>query len=535
VKIVQTINGHGEKIYRMNNTRSDINNTSKNNDYILEFKNISKSFPGVQALTNVNFGIKRGTVHVLVGENGAGKSTLFKIINGLYKADEGEVLFGGVPLHVHGPTEALKIGISMIYQELNIIKEMTVLENLYLGREKPAGIPLFINSKGMLEEAKSYMEKQGLVFNLNEKMKNLSVAEAQLLEITKAISVNAKIILMDEPTSSLTEKEFKFLIQKIFELKKLGITIIYVSHKLEEVFQVGEYVTVLRDGQVINTVPIEKTNISEIVEMMVGRKMTEVYPAKQCEIGEPVFEIKNFSRKGVFSNINLVLKRGEILGISGLIGAGRTEIARAVIGLDPKDSGEVFLNGKLLKILTCNDAISKGIVLVPEDRRGQGLSLIHSVADNVGVVSYRHVFKSFWLKHQSIKELVQKMIGRLTIKTPSIDTKTQLLSGGNQQKVVLGKWLSIEPRILILDEPTRGIDVGTKYEIYKLMHEMCKNGASIILIDSDLNEIIGMSDRVMVINSGRLAGILEKHEIGAAAIMHLAVGTKVKEMNNEKD
>ena len=410
---------------------------------------------------------------------------------------------------------------------------MTVLENMYLGREKPAKISSFIDNKGMLEEAKSYMEKQGLKFNLNEKMKNLSVAEAQLLEITKAISVNAKIILMDEPTSSLTEREFKFLIEKIFELKKLGITIIYVSHKLDEIFQVGEYVTVLRDGQVINTVPIEKTSIPEIIEMMVGRKMTEVYPPKQCEIGEPVLEIKNFSREGVFSGINFALNRGEILGISGLIGAGRTEIARAIIGSDPKDSGEVYLNGKLLKIHTNKDAISLGIALVPEDRRGQGLSLIHSVSDNLGLVSYRHVFQSFWLKHKGIRELVGEMIVRLSIKTPSLETKTQTLSGGNQQKVVLGKWLSIKPRILILDEPTRGIDVGTKYEIYKLMHKMCEEGVSIILIDSDLEELIGMSDRVLVISGGKFAGILEKHEIEAAAIMHLAVGAKAKEFSDE--
>ena len=510
-------------------------NAENPNDFVLEFRNISKSFPGVKALNDINFGVKRGTVHVLVGENGAGKSTLFKIINGLYKADKGEVLFDGVPLHLNGPSEALKTGISMIYQELNIIKEMTVLENLYLGREKPAKIPFFVNGKGMLEEAKSYMDKQGLKFNLNDKMKNLSVAEAQLLEITKAISVNAKIILMDEPTSSLTDKEFKFLIEKIFELKKLGITIIYVSHKLDEIFKVGEYVTVLRDGQVINTLPLEKTNISEIVEMMVGRKMTEVYPVKQCVIGEPVFEIKNFSREGVFNNINFVLNRGEILGVSGLIGAGRTEIARGIIGLDPKDSGEVFLNEKPLNIHTCNDAISKGIVLVPEDRRGQGLSIIHSVADNIGVVSYRHIFKSFWLKHKNIRDLVKEMIDKLSIKTPSSETRTQTLSGGNQQKVVLGKWLSVKPKILILDEPTRGIDVGTKYEIYKLMHNMCKDGVSIILIDSDLEELMGMSDRVMVISEGKLTGMLEKNEIKASEIMHLAVGTKVKEQNNEQD
>jgi ABC-type sugar transport system ATPase subunit len=413
-------------------------------DYILEFRHISKSFPGVKALSDITFGIKRGTVHVLVGENGAGKSTLFKIINGLYRADKGEVLFEGKPIHLNGPSEALKAGISMIYQELNIIKEMTVLENMYLGREKPAKTPLLIDNKGMLEEARSYLDRQGLNFNLNEKMKNLSVAEAQLLEITKAISVNAKVILMDEPTSSLTETEFKFLIQKIFELKNLGITIIYVSHKLEEIFQVGEYITVLRDGRVINTVLAGNTSIPEIIEMMVGRKMTEVYPPKQCEVGDIVFEVKNLNRKGVFSDINFFLRKGEILGVSGLIGAGRTEIARAIIGADPKDSGEVYLEGEPIKIRTCQDAIARGIVLIPEDRRGQGLSLIHSVADNIALVSYRHMFRGVWLRHREIGELVKAMIASLTIKTPTSETKVQSLSGGESAEggagqVALGK------------------------------------------------------------------------------------------------
>jgi inositol transport system ATP-binding protein len=493
-------------------------------EYILEFRHISKTFPGVKALSDINFGIRKGTVHVLVGENGAGKSTLFKIINGLYKADEGEILFKGRSIHLNGPSEALKAGISMIYQELNIIPEMTVLENMYLGREKSGKSSLFLDNKSMIKEAETYLEQQGLSFNLKTKMKNLSVAEAQLLEITKAISVNAEIVLMDEPTSSLTEKEFQFLIKKIHELKELGITIIYVSHKLEEIFQIGEYITVLRDGHVINTIPANETGIPEIIEMMVGRKMTEVYPPKQNEIGDIIFEIKRFNREGIFRNISFSLRRGEILGVSGLIGAGRTEIVRSLIGIDPKDSGEVYLEGKLLKIRTNEDAIKNGIVLIPEDRRKEGLSLIHSVADNVALVSYQNVFKSVWLRHKEIKTLVTKMIRMLTIKTPSMETKVETLSGGNQQKVVLGKWLSVDPQILILDEPTRGIDVGTKYEIYKLIREMCKKGVSIILVDSDLEELMGMSDRVLVVSQGNLTGVLEKKDINAARIMHLAVG-----------
>ena len=502
------------------------NSVENSDDYILEFRNITKRFPSVVALDDVSFGIKRGTVHVIVGENGAGKSTLLKIIKGIYKADEGEIYFDGEPFVASGPTESLMKGISMIYQELNIIPEMTVLENMYLGRELQRKSRVLIDKKAMLQSAERYMEQQNLNFNLGDKMKNLSVAEAQMLEIVKAISVNAKIILMDEPTSSLTEKEFEYLVKKIADLKAQGITIIYISHKLEEVFQVGDYITVLRDGQHIGTAPAAEMDIPTIIEMMVGRKMNEVYPPKLCDIGEVIFEVKNFNRKGVFEDINFTLRKGEILGISGLIGAGRTEIARSIMAEDPKDSGEVYLNREKLKINSVNDAISYGIAHTPEDRRRKGLVLMHSVGDNIPLVAYQHLFKSAWLKHREIKKLVTDMIKRLSIRTPTAAKKTETLSGGNQQKVVLSKWLAVDPKILILDEPTRGIDVGTKYELYKLMHEMCNNGVSIILIDSDLEELIGMSDRALVVSQGRVAGILEKEEISANAIMHLAMGGK---------
>ncbi len=499
-------------------------NADNQNDYILEFRNITKRFPGVKALSDVNFGIKRGTVHVIVGENGAGKSTLLKIINGLYTADEGMAYYDNKPLKVNGPADALQAGISMIYQELNIIPEMTVLENMYLGREIKSKASIFIDTKKMTSEAESYMESQGLKFNLKDKMKNLSIAEAQMLEITKAVSANAKIILMDEPTSSLTEKEFKYLMDKIFELKEQGITIIYISHKMEEIFQVGDYITVLRDGEHINTLPAAETDMTHLVEMIVGRKMTEIYPPKICEIGETVLEVKDFSREGVFENINFTLKRGEILGMSGLIGAGRTEIARAMIAADDKNSGQLFLNGKEVSITSIDKAIENGIVMVPEDRRNQGLVISHAVNENISLVAYKHVFHSMFIKHKEVKEMVDEMIAKLSIKTPTKSTLVSTLSGGNQQKVVLGKWLSVSPSILILDEPTRGIDVGTKYEIYKLMHEMCNNGVSIILIDSDLEELMGMSDRVVVISDGKLAGTLEKDEINATSIMNYAVG-----------
>ena len=493
-------------------------------EYILEFRDICKSFPGVKAMSNVSFGIGKGCVHVLVGENGAGKSTLFKVINGLYKADSGEVLFEGKPLNVNGPAESLKAGIAMIYQELNIVPEMTVLENLYLGHELKKKRGPFLNKKGMYAEADEFLKAQGLSFNLDGKMKNLSVAEAQMLEIVKAISSKARVILMDEPTSSLTESEIEFLFKKINELRDHGITVIYVSHKLDEIFRIADYITVLRDGMHINTMRAEDTSIPDIIEMMVGRKMTEVYPPKTCSIGEVRFRVEDFNRDGVFSDISFELRRGEILGVAGLIGAGRTEIARSIMAMDPKKSGRVYLDGKELKIKDVNDAITNGIVLVPEDRRRQGLTLIHSVADNIALVSYQHIFKSPWLKHKGIRKLVDDMIKMFSIKVPNPETKAETLSGGNQQKVVLGKWMAVDPCVLILDEPTKGIDVGTKYEIYKLMHQMCERGVSILMIDSDMEELIGMSDRVIVIHEGRIRGELKKGEINSKAIMNYAVG-----------
>ncbi len=500
------------------------NRANSSSEYILEFRHVSKSFPGVKALSDVSFGIRKGCVHVLVGENGAGKSTLFKVINGLYKADKGEILFDGAPLHVNGPSDALQTGIAMIYQELNIIPEMTVLENLYLGHEIRGKKGPFLDSKKMTRQAREYLEEQGLSFNLKSKMKALSVAEAQMLEIVKAISSNAKVILMDEPTSSLTESEIEFLFKKINELRDRGITVIYVSHKMDEIFRIADYITVLRDGQHIRTVEAKDTSIPDIIEMMVGRKMTEVYPAKTCEIGDVRFRVENFNRPGVFRDISFELRSGEILGVAGLIGAGRTEIARSIMAMDPKQSGEVYLDGKQLKIRDVNDAITNGIVLVPEDRRRQGLTLIHSVADNIALVSYQHIFKSAWLKHRAIRELVDKMIRLFAVKVPSPSTKAETLSGGNQQKVVLSKWMSVEPSVLILDEPTKGIDVGTKYEIYKMMHQMCDRGVSILLIDSDMEELIGMSDRVIVVHEGRIRGELQKGEISSQAIMNYAVG-----------
>lgn len=502
---------------------NNVSQVSDKPDYVLEFRNISKRFPGVLALNGISFGIRRGTTHVLVGENGAGKSTLLKVINGIHKPDTGEVLLDGEKFAGNGPMDALKAGIAMIYQELNIIPEMTVLENMYLGREIMHNG--FMDKKAMYKKAREFLDAQGLQsYDLNRKMKDLSVAEAQMIEIVKAISANAKVILMDEPTSSLTEKEVDYLFDKIKELKEAGISIIFISHKMDEIFRVADYITVFRDGEHIKTMPADETDIPHIIEMMVGRAMKEVYPKKTCEIGEEIFRVENFNQYGVFQDVNFSLRKGEILGFSGLIGAGRTEIARAIMGMDPHETGDVYLNGKKLKIHNVNDAIAAGLALVPEDRRRQGLVLMHSIAENIGLPAHRHVFHSPWVKKKGLRTLVGKMMKALAVKAPSAQTRAETLSGGNQQKVVLSKWLSVEPKILLLDEPTRGIDVGTKYEIYKLMHEMCEKGVSILLFDSDLEELMGMSDRVLVVSQGRIVKEFDRSEATAQSIMQYAVG-----------
>lgn len=493
-------------------------------DYILEFKNVCKVFPGVKALDDISFGVRKGTIHCLMGENGAGKSTLMKVIDGLYKPDGGEVLFEGKPWRPKGSAEARLQGIAMIHQELNIIPEMTVAQNIYLGRELMEKNGLLLDDKKMLKEADSYLQEQGLHYDLTRKMGELSIAEAQMIEIVKAISCNAKIILMDEPTSSLTEKEVSYLIHKIYELKEQGITIIFISHKLDEVMEIADYISVFRDGTHVVTDQASAFTRASMIEKMVGREMKEVFPARTAVIGDPLLEVKNLTRKGVFEDVSFHVKKGEILGVSGLVGAGRTEIARAMVGLDPKDAGEVWCEGKKLEIKGVNDSIQAGIAMISEDRRRYGLILKRDIKENISMVSLRHLFKKEVIPLRKEANLVTSMIKKFAIKAPSAEIETRTLSGGNQQKVVLAKWMSVEPKVLIMDEPTRGIDVGTKYEIYKMMNEMTEQGMSIIMINSDMEELLGMSDRILVIREGKLAGELSRAEACPEAVMDLAVG-----------
>ncbi len=500
-----------------------------NEDAILEFNGISKEFPGVKALDNISFQILRGTIHCIVGENGAGKSTLMKVINGLYKPERGNIIFDHKPWAPKGSSQARMQGIAMIHQELNIVRNMTVVENMYLGREIYKKNKITLDDGKMYHDAKKFLQEQGLNYDLKKKMGDLSLAEAQMIEIVKAISCNAKIILMDEPTSSLTEKEVDFLLNKIFELKRQGITIIFISHKLDEIFRIADYISVFRDGQHISTDRAETYTRASLIEKMVGREMKSVYPPRNSEIGEVLLKVKNFSRKGVFENVNFEVHKGEILGISGLVGAGRTEIARSLIGLDPKDCGEVYINGNKVEIKSINDSIRNGIAMVPEDRRRFGLILLRDIKENTSIVALKHLFKKSIIPLKKEKKIVDDMMKRLAIKAPSSATETRTLSGGNQQKVVIAKWMSVAPNILIMDEPTRGIDVGTKYEIYKMMNDMTDQGMAIIMINSDMEELLGMSDRVIIIRQGRVAGELTRKEANPESIMSMAVGGKKHE------
>lgn len=493
-------------------------------DTILEFKNICKEFPGVKALNNISFSIKRGTIHCIVGENGAGKSTLMKVINGLYKPESGSIEFDGRPWNPKGSAQARMQGIAMIHQELNIVSEMTVVQNMYLGREMFGKNRISLDDKGMYAEAEKYLREQGLQYDLNMKMKQLSLADAQMIEIIKAISCNAKIILMDEPTSSLTEKEVAYLIKKIFELKEQGITIIFISHKLDEVFQIADYISVFRDGTHIMTGQASEYTRASVIEKMVGREMKEVYPPRNPKIGDVLLKVENFNRKNVFRDINFEVHRGEILGISGLVGAGRTEIARSVIGLDPKDSGTVYCDGEKLEIRNVNDSIRYGIAMISEDRRRYGLVLLRDIKENISMAALKHVFRKKVIPLKKEKKVVADMMKKFAVKAPSSATITRTLSGGNQQKVVLAKWLSVAPKVLIMDEPTRGIDVGTKYEIYKMMNQMTDQGMAIIMINSDMEELLGMSDRILIIRQGRMAGELSREEASPESVMNLAVG-----------
>lgn len=497
-------------------------------DVILAMNHISKSFPGVKALDDVSFHVRRGTVHALMGENGAGKSTLMKCLFGIYSLDEGEILFEGKPVHFHNPKDALNAGISMIHQELQPIPYRSIDENLWVGRyptKKLLNILSVVDHKKMRKDSIDLLKKVHLKIDPKKLLKELSVSQIQSIEIAKAISNEARIIIMDEPTSSLTLQEVDQLFLIIESLKKLGVSIIYISHKMEEILKISDEVTIMRDGKYIGTWASKELTMEKIIKNMVGRELVNLYPPKTNVPKDVSLEVKDFTSVNPksFKHINFSARKGEILGIGGLVGAQRTELVEGIFGMRHISKGELSLYGRKFTVKHPRDAISKGIALVTEDRRGNGIFGVLSVRDNVAVASLDD-FVDFHIKlnNKKLNKLAEDNIKKLRIKTPNSKTKIQSLSGGNQQKVIISRWLTTEPDVFILDEPTRGIDVGAKYEIYNIMIELASQGKTIIMISSEMPELLGVSDRIMVMCEGRLSGILDRSEANQEKIMELA-------------
>ena len=470
-------------------------------NYRLEVRNLHKRFPGVYAIKGVSFQIAPGEVHALVGENGAGKSTLMKMITGEYTPDEGEIFHNGEQIKPKSIADSQKKGISMIHQELAPLPDMTIADNIFLGQEIMNG--KFLNDHEMIEQTKDILREYGMDFDPRLKVGRLSVAQIQMLEIIKAVRKNADIIIMDEPTSSLSDEESQKLFRIIKELTDKGVSIIYISHRLEEILKLTDRITVLRDGEYIKTVDAKGVTQNELVEMMVGRSLDQIYPKEKVGIGDVVFEARNLCRKDVFNNISFQVHAGEILGFSGLVGAGRSEIMNAIFGLDKLDSGQIFMDGQEIKVRSPQDAIKNKIA---------------SIKENISLPNLPKLHKKLFINSAKEKNAVEDYRKSLGIKCATTNVAVGTLSGGNQQKVVLAKWLQSEPKLLILDEPTRGIDVGAKFEIYKMMVELAKKGIAIIMISSELPEVMGMSDRIMVVSKGRITGTYTKEEIDVGAV-----------------
>lgn len=493
-------------------------------EYILKAENITKTFPGVVALNNVELKVRKGSVHALMGENGAGKSTLMKILIGIYIPNNGTITFKDKQVTIENTNTALKLGISMIHQELSPIPFMTVAENIFLGRE-PVNKYGLIDKKRMAEDTKKLFEKLEINISPNVMMKELSIANTQMVEIAKAISYNSSLIIMDEPTSAITEKEVEHLFKIIRSLKEEGVSIIYITHKMDEVFKISDDITIFRDGCHIKTLPASEINRDGLISLMVGRELSQIFPKEDAEIGEVILEVKNFTRKGKFENVSFELRRGEILGFAGLMGAGRTEVMESLFGVTKFDQGEVHIKNKRVRIKSPEDSIKNGMALLTEDRKLTGILSVLSVKDNMVLASIDKYKKGLFLNKKEINNVCQGEKGRLDIKTPSMEQLIKLLSGGNQQKVLISRWLLTSPEILILDEPTRGIDVGAKSEIHRLMSKLAQEGKAIIMISSELPEILGMSDRVIVMHEGKVSGEFLRSDVSQEKIMQCATGT----------
>lgn len=490
---------------------------------LLEMNGIDKRFHGVHALKNVHFDLKCGEIHALVGENGAGKSTLMKVLTGIHQADSGSITYLGSPYSVKNIGESQQLGISMIHQELNMMNHLTVAQNIFIGRETMVG-KMFIKDGDMIKEAERLFERIGIKIDPTTALGNLTVGKQQMVEIAKAISRDCKLLILDEPTAALTQSEIDELFNIMSDLKSKGIGMIYISHRMDEIKLISDRITVMRDGEYIGTVETEKVTKDEIINMMIGRVVYED-PKTKSEVAddaEVVLEVKNLCSGRTIKDVSFTLRRGEILGLSGLMGAGRTEVARAIFGVDPFDSGEIYIRGQKVHIKSPADAVKHGIGYLSEDRKRYGLMLLKSVAENTAIASMDRYITAGIINDSKLKKEAQTYNDKLRTKTPSMDQLLKNLSGGNQQKVIIARWLIQDCDILIFDEPTRGIDVGAKSEIYTLMNELSKQGKSIIMISSELVEILRMSDRVMVMCEGRKSGELDISEANQENIMQLA-------------
>ncbi|MET7351126.1 sugar ABC transporter ATP-binding protein [Streptomyces mirabilis] len=497
-----------------------------NQDELLRIEGIRKTFPGVVALDSVDFDLRRGEVHVLLGENGAGKSTLIKMLSGAYQPDSGRVLVDGEEVRIHGAQDSERLGIATIYQEFNLVPDLTVAENIFLGRQ-PRRYGL-IDRKTMEAEAAELLERVGVSVSPRARVRELGIARLQMVEIAKALSLNARVLIMDEPTAVLTSEEVEKLFSIVRRLREDGVGIVFITHHLEEIAALGDRVTVIRDGKSVGQVPASTTE-DELVRLMVGRSIEQQYPRVQATgddgSGATLLTVEGLTRDGVFHDVSFEVRAGEVVGIAGLVGAGRTEVVRAVFGADPYDKGAVKVAGSALRRHDVNAAMAAGIGLIPEDRKGQGLLLDASVEENLGLVTMRAATHGGLVDLKGQRAAAARIAEQLGVRMAGLGQQVRTLSGGNQQKVVIGKWLLADTKVLILDEPTRGIDVGAKVEIYQLVNELTAAGAAVLMISSDLPEVLGMSDRVLVMAQGRIAGELSADEATQDSVMALAVST----------
>ncbi|MBM4467635.1 MAG: sugar ABC transporter ATP-binding protein [Chloroflexi bacterium] len=501
---------------------------------ILLMEHINKSFPGVKALDDVTFQVKKGEIHALVGENGAGKSTLMKILTGAIPRGSGTIYLRGQATEIDSPGRAQALGISMIHQELALIPYLNVGQNIYLGREPGGTLPGLIAWSTLYDEARQQLARLNIDIVPSTLVASLSIAQRQMVEIAKALSLNADIIAMDEPTSALSERETETLFSLMRSLKEQGVTIIFISHRIEEVFAIADRVTVLRDGQLVGVAPISEVDMGQVVRMMVGRELGEMYPKEEVPRQEVILRVKGLSRGRDLRDIDLELYSGEILGLAGLVGANRTLLARALFGIDPIDQGEIWIDSRAVRLDSPQKAIALGMGFVPEERTAQGLFLGMAVRQNITISALDKISRLGFVNFRQAVGLAQEYVQRLNIRTPSLRQRVRNLSGGNQQKVVLAKWLSLNPKVLILDEPTRGIDVGAKAEIHALMSQLAKQGVGIIMISSELPEILGISDRIMVMHGGRIVAEFQRDEASQDEIMLYAAGGEGSNGQNPK-